>query len=131
MTKFIDTNILIYAFDTESAAKSEKAKKIIEDLSLGKHIVSAQVAGEFARVLTEKYKITPEKVELFLADLPIHVHYSKNTLLNAIKFMQHHLHFWDAVIAATMLENNIHEIYTEEESFNHVPGITAVNPFKE
>ncbi|WP_346866156.1 hypothetical protein [Methanocalculus sp. MSAO_Arc2] len=39
------------------------------------------------------------------------------------------LHFWDALLVATMLENHIHVIYTEAAHFKRIPGITVVNPF--
>jgi predicted nucleic acid-binding protein len=40
------------------------------------------------------------------------------------------IHFWDALIAACMLENGISVIITENESdFKKTQGITVVNPF--
>lgn len=39
--------------------------------------------------------------------------------------------FWDALIAACMLENGIEIIVTENErDFKRISGITVVNPFK-
>jgi predicted nucleic acid-binding protein len=39
------------------------------------------------------------------------------------------LHFWDALIAETMIENKITEIYTENtKDFEKIPGIRAINP---
>jgi predicted nucleic acid-binding protein len=39
--------------------------------------------------------------------------------------------FWDALIAACMLEHGIEIIVTEnEKDFKKIPGITVVNPFK-
>ncbi|WP_304840718.1 hypothetical protein [Methanocalculus sp.] len=42
---------------------------------------------------------------------------------------QHKLHFWDALLVATMVENHIHTIYTEDAHFRKIPGITVINPF--
>lgn len=40
--------------------------------------------------------------------------------------------FWDALIAACMLENGIKIIVTENEKyFRRVAGIRVINPFKE
>jgi predicted nucleic acid-binding protein len=39
------------------------------------------------------------------------------------------LHFWDALLAATMNENGISTIYTEDCHFEKVPGLTVINPF--
>lgn len=39
--------------------------------------------------------------------------------------------FWDALIAASMLEHGIHTIVTENErDFRRIPGIVIINPFK-
>ena len=39
--------------------------------------------------------------------------------------------FWDALIAACMLEKGIKTIVTENErDFKRIPGITIINPFK-
>ena len=39
--------------------------------------------------------------------------------------------FWDALIAACMLEHGIEVIVTEnEKDFKNIAGITVVNPFK-
>ncbi len=39
--------------------------------------------------------------------------------------------FWDALIAACMLEHGIEVIVTEsEKDFKNIPGITVLNPFK-
>jgi predicted nucleic acid-binding protein len=53
------------------------------------------------------------------------------TLLKAIDLAgQAGIHFWDALIAACMLENGISVIITEnEDDFKKAQGITVVNPF--
>lgn len=130
MTSFVDTNIFVYAFDLDSPTKLARAQRIIEALFAGKHQTSAQVLGEFSRVMTEKKHVSKEVVSEFLQGMPKAVpHYTTKTICKAIDLQKHQLSFWDAVIAATMLENNIHEIYTEDERFNKVPGIKAINPF--
>ena len=37
--------------------------------------------------------------------------------------------FWDSLIAATMIENNILSIYTEKEKDFKVPSLNVINPF--
>ena len=39
------------------------------------------------------------------------------------------MQFWDAMLAATMMENNVSTIYTEDEIFGKIEGINAINPF--
>jgi len=41
------------------------------------------------------------------------------------------VHFWDALIAATMIENNVFTIFTENtKDFKKIKGITAINPLE-
>jgi len=52
--------------------------------------------------------------------------------LSAIELVKlHRAPFWDALIAACMLEHGVRTIVTENErDFKRIPGIMALNPFK-
>lgn len=53
--KFLDTNILVYAYDISAGAKSEAAKKIVLDLwDSGLGVISTQVLHEFFVIITKK-----------------------------------------------------------------------------
>jgi len=54
------------------------------------------------------------------------------TVVQAIELVKRHrIPFWDALIAACMLEHGVSVIVTENErDFKRIPGITVVNPFK-
>ena len=56
----------------------------------------------------------------------------EDTVVRAIELVrQRRVPFWDALIAACMLENEIGIIVTEnEDDFRRIPGITTTNPFK-
>jgi predicted nucleic acid-binding protein len=56
----------------------------------------------------------------------------QDTVEYALSLMSlYKLPFWDAMIAAVMLENSIFTIYTEnEKDFSRIPGIKVVNPFR-
>lgn len=58
--------------------------------------------------------------------------YDENTVMEAVNLEQKFgIHFWDALIAATMQENSIDTIYTENtKDFAKVPWLKAINPFK-
>ena len=53
---FVDTNILVYAFDLSEKEKRNKAKRIVEEVTKGKKnaFISNQVLGELFTVLTKK-----------------------------------------------------------------------------
>jgi predicted nucleic acid-binding protein len=44
--------------------------------------------------------------------------------------MTYEVHYWDALIAATMRENNIFCIYTENGDFKSIPWLKVINPFE-
>ena len=54
---FLDTNIIVYSFDSNAVEKQKKARELIaESLSSGNGIISVQVVQEFLNVATKKFK---------------------------------------------------------------------------
>lgn len=51
---FVDTNVLVYAFDTGEPAKREIARHVIEQAAPGELVLSAQVLNEFYVTVTRK-----------------------------------------------------------------------------
>lgn len=56
----------------------------------------------------------------------------QETIIRAMELVKlHRIPFWDALIAACMLEHGIDTIVTENErDFKRIRGITVINPFK-
>ncbi len=133
----LDTNILVYAVDSTDKRKHEIAKEIIEDCFRGQKIaISLQNLAEFFITATKKIdKPLTAKEALETIQLLIEVKdfkkisLNENTLIKAIE-LSAQAPFWDAMIAATMLQNGINHIYTENTKDFQIPGITAINPFK-
>jgi predicted nucleic acid-binding protein len=134
----VDSNILIYAYTEADLEKKQKALKIInqcwkKEVQLA---VSLQNLAEFFFVVTNKlpYPIPTENANQIIKDILRFSHWKKiqydsESLIDAISFKEQ-THFWDTLIAATMLKNNIYKIYTENtEDFSKFPNITAINPF--
>lgn len=134
----VDTNILTYAFDRSEPEKREHAAGLLarcwrneDQLS-----VSVQNLAEFSVVVTGKIAnpIPHQIVTKFIAAVDAYdgwnvVRYGPATIIAAHSLQRRcHLHFWDALIAATMQENGITTIYTEDAHFGSVPGITVINP---
>ena len=138
---FFDTNVLVYAFDTTEALKREKCKKLVFSVFRGetKGLVSNQVLAELFFVLTKKVKHPYEAkkaanlVKGFIGSGNwIKVNYSCATAAKATGLAaDNKMHFWDALIAGTMLENQAFEIITENgKDFSKIGQIKAVNPVK-
>ncbi len=132
----LDSNLLIYAY-AEDSSKRQRAATLLNDCFLGKatFAISLQNIGEFCNIALGKYGLAVEDVwerveELIGCGSFIKVNYIASTFQHALKVSANSsIDFWDAMIAATMLENGIDTIYTEDASFGKVPGIKAVNPF--
>ncbi len=134
----IDTNILVYAFDEAERAKQKKAKKFMEEkFSEKSAVLSAQNLAEFHSISTRKIErpirkeLAQEIIREFSASYKI-INYNEKTVQNAIQIeIAFRVHFWDALLAATMQENNLTTIYTENiADFGKISWIKAVNPLK-
>ena len=70
----------------------------------------------------EKRKICNELVHV--------LNYNAQTIKSAIGISSKHgIHYWDALLAATMKENNVFSIYTEnEKDFKKIPWLKTINP---
>ena len=136
--RFVDTNILFYAFDRTQGKKHEEAKSIFKKISTGEAegCVSNQVLSELYAAMTTKLGEETETALAIVAgileaDSWKKVDYTAQSVAAAAELSRRSgAHFWDALIAQTMLENKISEIITEDEGFSKIPGIRALNPFK-
>jgi len=137
--KLIDTNILVYAYDTSEGTKHEVSKDLLRQIwQGGGGIVSLQNLMEFFIVITPKVEnpidVLEAKtiVEDFLkSDNWLIIDRDLDTFLSAINLVnQYDIHLWDAVIVACMMENEVTEIVTEnKKDFEKIPDISVTVPF--
>ena len=101
--------------------------------------LSNQIISELFYVLTEKINRPLEKEiaaeiakKYVVSDKWQKVDYDSTTALKAALSSAHYrTSFWDTLVAETMKENEIGEIYTEnEKDFRPISGIKMINPFK-
>ena len=117
----------------------EYAKTLVEECFSGRRplSVSVQNLAEFSVVVTEKVEcpLPRETVSRFVRDITTFsgwnvVGYDGACISDAVSLGEiHHLHFWDALLLATMKRHGITTIYSEDAHFSKVPDIRAVNPF--
>ena len=133
--RFLDTNILLYAYDVESPAKRAKAMRLVEQgwKAPGDVSISVQVLQELA-VNLERRKVSRGEIHQILYDLsawPV----VDNTLL-VLKMAlgeqsRWKISLWDAMILAAARSCGAQELVSED--FNHgqdYHGIRAINPFR-
>jgi len=133
----IDTNILVISQSIKESEEKRNSAVFILDFSLtGKYgYLSIQNYIEFVNVMKNKLKSMDdleiiETLNDFNSVFKL-LFYFPETINKAINLsLETKVHFFDALLAQTMLDNNIHLIFTENtKDFNKIPGIRAINPF--
>lgn len=134
---FIDTNIFIYAFDTDSPEKRNKANQIIKSALFNhKGCISSQVIQEFINVATKKFK-TPMSIqdcEKYLKDVlsslckvftNLELYFRALDIMERWKFS-----FYDSLIIAAALQVDCNILYSEDLQHNQkIQSLTIINPF--
>ena len=126
----IDTNILVYAVDKSEKEKHKICVKLLERCWLGgeKYAVSVQNLSEFYVTVTQKIQEPLEK-EVAKRIIKCIIEFDKwnilefnaNTVLFAVEInKEYNIHYLDALLAATMRENGVFKIYTEDEEFKKI-----------
>lgn len=136
----IDSNLLSYVFDRSEPEKRRICKELVADCWKGKlkYAVSVQNLSEFYVVVTRKIEHPiPEAVAKRFIELIISfqgwvvINFNAHTVISAIDInVGYGIHYWDALIAATMRENKIFSIYTENGDFESISWVKVTNPFE-
>ncbi len=134
---FVDTNVLVYAYDRSEPRKQVEAIEVLDQLvSSRTGVISAQVLGEFFVVVTRKIAAplsaeqACERVRNLLQAWMV-VDLTGLIVLEATRgAREHRLSYWDALIWATARLNQITTILSEDFSPNtSIEGVRVVNPF--
>ena len=134
----IDTNILVYSYDKDEPSKRSKAEELLSKCFSGDVplAISNQNLAEFVYVTTRKSKLSFDRAMVNVNDISnsknfMKLNYDADTIILAIKIAsEFKTPFWDSLLAATMKENGIFNIYTENVNDFKMPWIKAVNPLK-
>ncbi len=136
----IDSNVLVYAFDSSERAKHEIAKKILKKCFFGDEVyaVSIQNLSEFFVNITKKVEKPIQKniasniiKKIIMFNGFVKIEPNVKTVVKAMDISANeNASYWDSLVAATMIENSVFHIYTENtKDFLNIKGIEAVNPF--
>lgn len=134
--QFVDTNILVYAYDKGDGKRQKLAKDLIVSLwESRKGCVSIQVLQELYITMTRKATtpLLPEVASQIIAALAEWLHHIPNTddILEAISIQQRYaISFWDAMIVNSACKMGCSILWTEDLNDGQVYGSTTVrNPF--
>jgi predicted nucleic acid-binding protein len=133
---FVDTNIVIYAYDISAGDKYKKAQEVMHDLwNSGRGIISTQVLQEFFVNATAKIKrpldiATARAIVKDLLNWET-VIVAGEVILEAVDIHREHKYsFWDSMILAAALEGGAGTLVSEDFSDELViKGLTVHNPF--
>ena len=122
--RLFDTNILVHAYVHLETRKHTAAQVLVLDVwKDGGGLTTLQNLCEFFHVATSKIerRMPADKagsiVKEILSSTKWHVlDRGAGTVIQAVELaVLHHTSFWDALIAACMLDHGIHTIVTENE----------------
>jgi predicted nucleic acid-binding protein len=134
---FVDTNVLVYAYDEHEPQKQKKAQSLLIDGITQENIVfSVQVLGEFFDVVTRyiKQPMSPDNAQDIIATLSIvPVQEIDLTMVNRAidTHKAYHISYWDSLIIAAAERAECKKIFSEDLNDGQIyHGILVGNPFK-
>ena len=137
VTSFLDTNILVYAYDRSAGEKHSVATRLVEQCWENQSgCVSIQVLQEFFVTVTQKIAkpLDHQSAKQIVADLAHWRLHSPEAgdVLQAIDFQQvFQLSFWDAMIVQSASHMGCKQLLSEDLSHGQAYGdINIINPFK-
>jgi predicted nucleic acid-binding protein len=135
---FIDTNVLVYAFDRSDDVRQKKASKLVGDLlDQRAACLSTQVLKEFYVVTTRKIAapLTHDEASAIIDELfALEVVEERLPLLRkALELCgRAQLSLWDATILAAAAWAGCDRLFTEDlQAGQVIDGVKIVNPFSE
>jgi predicted nucleic acid-binding protein len=133
--EFLDTNILVYAYDRSEPRKQQIAQGLLRRAVAGEIAASSQVLGEFAATLLHKLSppASPEDLIALLDALgPIKlVPIDGDVVLRAVQARaQYGVHFCDGMILAAAERGGCQRIWSEDlNAGQQYFGCVVENPF--
>ena len=133
---FIDTNIIIYAYDATAGKKHEIARTIITDLwDSGLGVISTQVLQEFFVNVVQKIPKPVDKQqakEIVRDFLKWHVVVNTgDSIVDAIDIcLRFEYSFWDSMIIEAAIKGGATVLISEDlQDGQVISGVTIKNPF--
>jgi len=134
---FLDTNIIVYAFDQSFPGKARIAQRLVADGAADKQaIISYQVVQEFINVALRGFRVTLPKAELesfvLTALFPMMAIPSSPSLIVEGLRLQgtNQLAWYDSLIVAAALQGGCEILYSEDMQHGRRFGDLVIqNPF--
>jgi len=121
--EFLDTNVLVYAYDPSEPRKRQIAQNLVRRAVAGEIAASSQVLGEFAARLLHKLKPAAKPEDVMTVD--------GDVILRAVRAQADYgIHFYDGMIVAAAERGGCQKIWSEDlNAGQEYFGIAVENPF--
>jgi len=136
MNQFLDTNVLLYAYDTSAGEKHRLARDLVLRLARsGEAVISVQVMQEFYvnAVMKIAKPLTPEQAKLRLEAFSswlVHSPLPADVVAAAEIAGHHQLSFWDSMVVLSAKKMNCQVLWTEDlNSGQVIEGVQIRTPF--
>lgn len=133
---FFDTNILVYAHDSDSPEKQATSRALLfQSLREGTGVISPQVLSEFFVTVTQKVAqpLTEERArkEIVLLSTIASIDLDATLVIRAIEMKKRwQLSYWDALILAAAERAACNIVYSEDLSDGQTYGqVRVANPY--
>lgn len=134
---FLDTNILVYSFNSTAPTKQEIAKGLIQDaLKSQRGMISSQVAQEFLNVALWKFarpmNVSDARQYLTAVLVPLCRHYPSMAYYDLALLVKEEtsFSFYDSLIITAAIESGCHTLVTEDlQDGRTVRGVRIFNPY--
>ena len=134
---FVDTHVVVYAFDDDEPVKQEQARSLLAGPDAPTTLVlSTQVLAEFYVTVTRKLArplsaADAAQAVALLAELPV-VGADRTSVLEAVDLARaHQLSLWDAQIVQAAAAADCATLLTEDLTHGAVlAGVRVENPFR-
>jgi predicted nucleic acid-binding protein len=133
--EFLDTNVLVYAYDDGEPRKQSIARGYAQRAVAGEYVISVQVLAELSTTLLHRFAIPlqADKMKRILDALsPVQmVEPDKELVRRAVEaHAQYGVHFYDGMILAAAERAGCERILSEDLNAGQVYfGIKVENPF--
>ncbi len=133
---FIDTNILVYAYDADAGTKHAKAQAILRECwETESGAISIQVLQEFYVTVTRKLpRALPIQDARSIMQTyqvwPVHIPAVEDVIAASELEEQHQLSFWDALIVRAAQVSGATTLFSEDlQDGRQIGDLKIVNPF--
>ena len=133
---FLDTNVLVYAYDRSDPQKQAKAQGVLTDgIEQENVVLSVQVLSEFFTVVTRRIKepMSSEEAQQVIGILSVlPVQEIDVTMVNRAidAHKRHQISYWDSLIIAAAERAGCERLLSEDLTDGQVyDGVLVGNPF--